>query len=121
MLLLWVYSVLFPTILGNTYNEVNLTISKLLSKKVENRMCSLTLIKKEKLFEGFKWDELIDFKLSPPFKPKQIEIEPLNTYKEKFETRVHRDFFNKSNFTYQVDNAQNGHFKNYDITWAYEF
>ena len=113
--------VLFPTILGNTYNEVNLTISKLLSKKVENRMCSLTLIKKEKLFEGFKWDELIDFKLSPPFKPKQIEIEPLNTYKEKFETRVHRDFFDKSNFTYQVDNAQNGHFKNYDITWAYEF
>ena len=47
-------------------------------------------------------------------------IGDLSRYKDKFETRVHKDFSSKGNFSYQVENGGK-EFKNYDITWAYEF
>ena len=113
---------MFPIVNNSKVNalEMNTFINGMLSKSVSNRICSLNGIKKEKIFESFKWDELIEFKMAAPFKPNPMVIGDLSRYKDKFETRVHKDFSSKGNFSYQVENGGK-EFKNYDITWAYEF
>ena len=113
---------MFPIVNNSKVNalEMNTFINGMLSKSVSNRICSLNGIKKEKIFESFKWDELTEFKMAPPFKPNPMVIGDLSRYKDKFETIVHKDFSSKGNFSYQVENGVK-EFKNYDITWAYEF
>ena len=50
--------------------KVNAFIADLLKKKVNQRICSVQMLKKKPLFDGFDWDKIVDFKMTPPFIPK---------------------------------------------------
>jgi hypothetical protein len=47
-------------------------IESLLKKKVNERLCNLEGIKMLDFYNNFKWNELVDFSLAPPFKPEEI-------------------------------------------------
>ena len=59
------------------YSHVNSFIKDLLTKKVNQRICNVSVLKKKPFFEGFDFDQLIDFKLKPPYIPnvKEVQIE----------------------------------------------
>jgi hypothetical protein len=59
------------------YSHVNNFIKDLLTKKVNQRICNVSVLKKKPFFEGFDFDQLIDFKLKPPYLPnvKDVQIE----------------------------------------------
>jgi hypothetical protein len=42
----------------------------MLNKKISGRMCNLNKIKETEFFENFEWNDLVDFKLKPPYTPK---------------------------------------------------
>lgn len=58
-------------------DEASEFIGNLLKKNVWERTCNLELIKKEKFFSDFSWNDLIDLKIIPTFIPptKAINIE----------------------------------------------
>lgn len=39
-------------------------------KKVNLRPCNLSILKTYSFFTGFNWNDLIDFQVCPPYKPK---------------------------------------------------
>ena len=52
--------------------SVNCFIKDLLNKKVNERECNVNNLMNKPFFEGFNFDELIDFKLAPPYKPRKV-------------------------------------------------
>ncbi len=42
------------------------------------------MAKRHPFFKSFKWEDLIDFHLEPPFKPKIEKLKPFNEYPIKF-------------------------------------
>ena len=76
----------------NNYKIVNGFIKELLAKKVNERICNVSKLKKTEFFKGFDFDKLNDFQLEPPFKPekkdlsyylKETKILYKNIFKEK--------------------------------------
>ena len=51
--------------------SVNCLIRDLLNKKVNERECNVNNLMNKPFFEGFDFEELIDFKLAPPYKPRK--------------------------------------------------
>ena len=49
--------------------KANSFISCLLNKKVNERICNVSSLKKKPFFEGYEFDKLNDFKLKAPYKP----------------------------------------------------
>ena len=56
---------------GHIY-DLNSFISILLNKKISNRICKLHSLKNQSLFKDFEWEGLLDFKVKPPFIPKDL-------------------------------------------------
>ncbi len=84
------------------YNEIKNCIKMLLSKKTTQRGCSLSKYKAAPLFEDFNWDDLIDYKIKPPFKPEVMDwSKNLHNCKIPFETALmvnHKVFKLKHSF-----------------------
>ena len=57
--------------------KANSFISCLLNKKVNERICNVSSLKKKPFYEGFEFDKLIEFRLKAPFKP---NMENFNKY-----------------------------------------
>ena len=58
----------------NKYWNVNRFIGELLAKKVNERICNVSKLKKMEFFEGFEFNKLNDFQLEPPFKPEKKDM-----------------------------------------------
>ena len=59
---------------SSKFKEVNDFIKELLAKKVNERICNVSKLKKMAFFEGFDFDKLNDFQLEPPFKPEKKDM-----------------------------------------------
>eukprot|EP00340_Litonotus_pictus_P011125 CAMPEP_0170539268 /NCGR_PEP_ID=MMETSP0209-20121228/103817_1 /TAXON_ID=665100 ORGANISM="Litonotus pictus, Strain P1" /NCGR_SAMPLE_ID=MMETSP0209 /ASSEMBLY_ACC=CAM_ASM_000301 /LENGTH=193 /DNA_ID=CAMNT_0010841145 /DNA_START=1077 /DNA_END=1655 /DNA_ORIENTATION=+ len=62
---------------SSEYNQIEDFLNRILIKKVNQRECDLEKIKKYAVFENFKWDELIDFKMEPPFMPSTENLDDI--------------------------------------------
>ena len=54
---------------NNKVSKANSLIKCLLKKKVNERICNVSSLKKKPFFEGFDFDKLVDLRLKPPYKP----------------------------------------------------
>ena len=97
--------------------NVNLFIRCLLNKKVNERICNVSKLKKKAFFEGFEFDKLNDFRLKPPHKPSKQNFSKYLNEEHPYEQMV------------QEDNTPSGKKKgkdndipeDYDPNWADEF
>ena len=82
----------FPGI-KDSFEHVNDFISELLVKKVNKRTCKVRLLKERPFFDGFEWDDLIEFKMKAPFIPPvdKGEDELLKKINKPFESMVKED------------------------------
>ena len=70
---------------------VNHFIKCLLNKKVNERICNVSSLKKKPFFEGFEFDKLIDFKLKAPYKPNKQNFEKYLNENNPYENYVKED------------------------------
>jgi len=54
----------------STSSNLNTFIKALLTKRLNKRICSVSKLKALPFFAEYSWDDLIDFKITPPFIPK---------------------------------------------------
>ena len=47
-------------------------------------MCSLEAAKKHPFYNGFKWDDLINYRMQPVYTPKGAVLKDFSDYKEKY-------------------------------------
>ena len=69
----------------------SLGIKCLLNKKVNERICNVSSLKKKPFFEGFEFDKLIDFKLKAPYKPNKQNFEKYLNENNPYENYVKED------------------------------
>ena len=70
---------------------VNHFIKCLLNKKVNERICNVSSLKKKPFFEGFEFDKLNDFKLKAPYKPNKQNFEKYLNENNPYENYVKED------------------------------
>jgi hypothetical protein len=71
-------------------------ITSLLNKRVNERACSLDLIKQDPFFHNFPWNELIDFKMKAPYVPESQNVQNLlSNVKMKYLEKLSKVPFNK--------------------------
>ena len=99
------------------YAHVNSFIRDLLNKKVNQRICNFSILKKKPFFENFDFDKLNDFKLKPPTKPKAADFSQYLKEKRPYEQMVQED--NSSGGNKKV--RDNGYPPGYNPNWADEF
>ena len=97
--------------------SVNSFIKCLLNKKVNERICNVSALKKKPFFERFEFDKLNDFKLKAPFKPSKQNFERYLKEKNPYENYVKEDY-SPSNKKKAKDEEIP---KDYDPNWADEF
>ena len=68
---------------SNKYESVNKFIEELLAKKVNERTCNVSKLKKLEFFQGFDFDKLNDFQLEPPFIPDKKDMSKFLTEKKQ--------------------------------------
>jgi cGMP-dependent protein kinase len=71
--------------------NVNNFIKCLLNKKVNERICNVSSLKKKPFFEGFEFDKLNDFKLKAPFKPSKHSFDKYLKETNPYENYVKED------------------------------
>ena len=101
------------------YIDVNNLIQKLLNKKVNERLCNINVIKQMDFFKNFSFDELIDFKIKPPYIPKINNNDfnfKLNEKNEKYE-----DFLIKNYPNDIFEKSDNNDFNDCESNWTDEF
>ena len=98
--------------------SVNLFIKCLLNKKVNERICSVSTLKKKTFFDKFDFGKLIDLRLKPPFKPSMKSYDRYLKEDNPFEKIVKEDNTLKKN---GKDNKDNYIPPDYDPKWADEF
>ena len=101
------------------YIDVNNLIQKLLNKKVNERLCNINVIKQMDFFKNFSFDELIDFKIKPPYIPKINNNDfnfMLNEKNEKYE-----DFLIKNYPNDIFEKSDNNDFNDCESNWTDEF
>ena len=59
---------------SSKFKDVNNFIKELLAKKVNERICNVSKLKKTEFFDNFDFDKLNDFQLEPPFKPEKKDL-----------------------------------------------
>ena len=97
--------------------NVNSFIRCLLNKKVNERTCNVSKLKKKAFFEDFDFDKLNDFKLKPPHKP----------YKQNFskylnEIHPYEDLVQEDNTCVGKKKGKDNEIpSDYDPNWADEF
>ena len=99
-------------------SSVNLFIKCLLNKKVNERVCSVGILKKKSFFEKFEFGKLIDLRLKPPFKPIVKNFEKFLKTENPFINLVKEDNIAKTN---EKDNKDNYIPPDYKHNWADEF
>ena len=106
----------FPSESSN-FDSVNNFIKSLLNKKISERICNINNLKKKSFFEGFDFNQLNDFKLKAPYKPKKQSYEkylketnPYENYVKEDTTKIKRK--RKDNREILFD---------YEPNWADEF
>ena len=67
---------------------VNSFIRCLLKKKTSKRLCSLDSAKKHSFFKNFNWEDLVEFKIQPPFIPQFTHLERFDEKKQKYEEHI---------------------------------
>lgn len=107
------------------YNDplINKFIQGLLKKKVSERICSLEKAKQQELFKEFKWNEVIDLRISPPFIPKLSLIKEFKYYNVKYNTYLKSELANQKNnnsilSSYDEDDNKK---EQYDPNWVDQF
>jgi cGMP-dependent protein kinase len=99
------------------YTEINNLIKGLLNKKVNERLCNMNSIKQNDFFKDLNWNELIDFKITPPYIPTNKEVNFKNEKNEKYE-----DFMMKNNPDENYENYDYDDIPvDYDKNWVDEF
>jgi hypothetical protein len=63
----------FPSDTNKTQDFKNF-LKMILCKKVNQRNCSFRKLKVSEYFDNFKWDEMIDFRMKPPFLPETLDL-----------------------------------------------
>jgi hypothetical protein len=59
---------------ANKSSDLNVFIKALLNKKVNQRICSFSKLKSLPFFADYVWDDLVDFKIKPPFIPQSEDL-----------------------------------------------
>ena len=74
---------------SSKFEVVNNFIEELLAKKVNERICNVSKLKKMEFFRDFDFDKLNDFQLEPPYKPeKYLKVKnPLENTKLLYENK----------------------------------
>ena len=98
--------------------NVNSFIDCLLNKKVNERICNVSKLKKMPFFEGFEFDKLIEFRLKPPFKPNIQSFKKYLKEDNPYSNYVKDDNANKKK---RIENEDNEIPLDYDPNWADEF
>ena len=106
----------FPTE-STKVTSVNIFIKCLLNKKVNERVCNVSSLKKKSFFDKFEFDKLNDLKLKPPFKPNVKSFDRYLKEDNPFEKYVKEDNTIKKG---GKDNS-NDIPPDYDPDWADEF
>ena len=96
--------------------NVNSFIRSLLNKKVNERICNVSKLKKKAFFEGFEFDKLNDFKLKPPHKPSKQNFSKYLNEEHPYEQMVQED-----NTPGKKKGKDNDIPEDYDPNWADEF
>ena len=96
--------------------NVNSFIRSLLTKKVNERICNVSKLKKKAFFEGFEFDKLNDFKLKPPHKPSKQNFSKYLNEEHPYEQMVQED-----NTPGKKKGKDNDISEDYDPNWADEF
>ena len=110
----------FP-IEGGKVSNVNLFIKCLLNKKVNERICSVSALKKKNFFDKFDFGKLIDLRLKPPFKPAVKSFDKFLKIENPFINFVKEDNIAKNNGKDNKQNKDNYIPPDYDPDWADEF
>ena len=96
--------------------KANSFISCLLNKKVNERICNVSSLKKKPFYEGFEFDKLIELRLKAPFKP---NIENFNKYLKQ--ENPYENFVKEDNI-YKKKEGDDTHIPpGYNPNWADEF
>ena len=104
---------------SNKVAKANMLITCLLNKKVNERICNVSSLKKKPFFEGFQFDKLIDLRLKPPFKPTTKSFDKYLKENNPYSNMVKEDFtINKKNKEYINNNEIP---PDYEPNWADEF
>ena len=104
----------------NGDNSVNSFIKAVLNKKISKRLSSLEAAKKHAFFEGFNWDDLIDFHLKPPYIPESLELKKFEEYSMKY-TEYLKNSKKKLKRNSVVSTYDDEEENNYKNNWADEF
>ena len=103
---------------------VNSFIRALLKKKTSKRLCSLDLAKKHSFFKDYNWEDLIDFKVKPPFIPKVVLLKKFEDYNQKYEEHMKiENMKNNDNNTLLSSYDDDNDYDNikYPSNWVDEF
>ena len=104
---------------SNKVAKANMLITCLLNKKVNERICNVSSLKKKPFFEGFQFDKLIDLRLKPPFKPTTKRFDKYLKESNPYSNMVKEDFtINKKSKEYVNNNEIP---PDYEPNWADEF
>ena len=106
----------FPCESMKTAN-VNALIKDLLNKKVNERVCNVSKLKRKAFFDGFEFDKLNDFKLKPPYKPDKINFEKFLSENNPYELKVQEDNTNLGKKKHKSNEIP----PDYDPNWADQF
>lgn len=109
--------------LQNDNPGINGFIQCFLKKKVPERICSLDKAKQLELFKEFKWNEVIDLQISPPFVPKISPMKEFKYYNIKYNTYLKSQVSNQKNknsilSSYDEDDNKK---EQYDPNWVDQF
>ena len=97
--------------------HVNSFIRCLLTKKVNERTCNVSKLKKKSFFEGFEFDKLNDFKLKAPYKPGKQNFSKYLNENHPYENLVKED----NTVAGKKKGKDNDIPSDYDPNWAEEF
>ena len=98
------------------YANVNKLISNLLVKKVNMRECNITNLKEKPFFKEFDFDQLIDFKLTPPYVPLTSDMTQYLSQENPYE-----DMFSHDTYVGGKKDREDYFPSGYDRHWADEF
>ena len=98
-------------------------IQCLLKKRVNERVCSLEKAKKLKIFNNFKWDDLMDLKLEPQYIPHINQIKDFSQYNTKYMSIINKQMENNKNNNDSLLSSYDEDKKEieYDPNWANNF
>ena len=83
--------------------DLNAFMKMLMHKKVNRRVCSFSKLKLLSLLSDFNWDDLINFKLKPPYNPEIMDYnKQIPKFSKNFENyiNVKIQIFLQKNFLY---------------------